>query len=143
MKNRRQILTEDVIIQKMSNIYLTLFLIQSNEATNEKEAVILGRMLLAAHIIRHVEGDHDFKNEDLFYRFVDDGPCHGKADVENRNGSDAQTVSSNGSLVDEQKGTVTEHKADITPVDCIYNQKLLNNVRPPRWINPSTETQIT
>ena len=115
------------------------FLIQSNEATNEREAVILGRMLIAAHIIRHVEGDHDFKNENLFYRFVDDGPCHGKVDMDNTNGSDAQIVSSNGSLVDEQKGTVTEHKADITPVDCIYNQKLLNNVRPPRWINPTAK----
>ena len=52
------------------------FLIHSNGVSNEKEAVIIGRILVSSNIIRHVEGDHDFKNENLFYRFIDDGPCH-------------------------------------------------------------------
>ena len=57
---------------------MVIYLIKSKLVSTEKEAVTLGRLLVASNIIRHVTGDHDFKNEQLFYRFMDDEPNHGK-----------------------------------------------------------------
>ena len=130
------------------------YLIESKEVSNEEEAIILGRMLIATNIIRHVEGDHDFKNEKLFYRFVEDEPSHGKIATDkkgkkstwadhplggnNKSNKDKSIIrSSKDAYQLNENDTITTYEAKIAPLTCKYNQQLLNNVRPSAWINPT------
>ena len=46
-------------------------IIRLNLATNEKDAVEFGNKLIQYDIIQHVLKHHTFKNEFLFYRFID------------------------------------------------------------------------
>ena len=46
-------------------------MIQLKLASNAAEAIQFGNALIDAHIVHHVEKEHKFKNEGLFYRFSD------------------------------------------------------------------------
>jgi hypothetical protein len=49
------------------------YLVDSSLAATRKDAVILGRRLaLELNLFRHVTNDHEFKDDFLFYRFLDD-----------------------------------------------------------------------
>ncbi|KAA6418572.1 MAG: mercuric reductase [Trebouxia sp. A1-2] len=53
------------------------FFLAEKYATNIADAVALGSELMAAGIFQHCLRDHPFKNEPLFYRFVDQDIFHG------------------------------------------------------------------
>ena len=53
------------------------FFLREKYAANEADAVVLGSELMAAGIFQHCLRDHPFKNEPLFYRFVEDDTFHG------------------------------------------------------------------
>ena len=53
------------------------FFLAEKYATNIADAVALGSELMAAGVFQHCLRDHPFKNEPLFYRFVDQDIFHG------------------------------------------------------------------
>lgn len=53
------------------------FFIHNNYAANVPDAVLLGSELMAQGVFQHCMRDHPFKNEALFYRFVDHDTFHG------------------------------------------------------------------
>ena len=53
------------------------FFISNNYAANVTDAVLLGSELMAQGVFQHCMRDHPFKNEPLFYRFVDHDTFHG------------------------------------------------------------------
>jgi|GEM_PF-84553 len=52
-------------------------LVEAGIALDEEDAVRVGNMLLNAGVFHHVLDEHSFKNENLFYRFMEDED-HGK-----------------------------------------------------------------
>ncbi len=53
------------------------FFLKEKYAANESDAVTLGAELMSAGVFQHCLRDHPFKNEPLFYRFVDQDTFHG------------------------------------------------------------------
>ena len=53
------------------------FFLSNNYAANVTDAVLLGSELMAQGVFQHCMRDHPFKNEPLFYRFVDHDTFHG------------------------------------------------------------------
>ena len=53
------------------------FFLAEKYAANLPDAIALGSELMAAGIFQHCLRDHQFKNEPLFYRFVDQDTFHG------------------------------------------------------------------
>uniref|UniRef100_A0A7S4KMY7 DEP domain-containing protein n=1 Tax=Paramoeba aestuarina TaxID=180227 RepID=A0A7S4KMY7_9EUKA len=49
-----------------------LWLIENGHAKTIEEALNLGNEMMENHIFHHVTYDHSFKNEELFYRFLED-----------------------------------------------------------------------
>lgn len=54
------------------------FFLSSNNAANVTDAVLLGSELMAQGVFQHCMRDHPFKNEPLFYWFVDHDIFHGR-----------------------------------------------------------------
>eukprot|EP00937_MAST-01D_sp_MAST-1D-sp2_P000302 g302.t1 len=48
------------------------WMLRSSHAKSEAEALALGNKMLQTGLLWHVTGDHDFKNQKLFYRFAAD-----------------------------------------------------------------------
>ena len=55
------------------------WLIVSKFANDEKEAVLLGQKMNEKGLFFHVCRDHEFKNEELFYRFIEQDRDRGHA----------------------------------------------------------------
>ncbi|XP_014834120.1 PREDICTED: phosphatidylinositol 3,4,5-trisphosphate-dependent Rac exchanger 1 protein-like [Poecilia mexicana] len=59
------------------------WLIESGEISNADEGVNLGQALLENGIIHHVSDKHQFKNEQVLYRFrYDDGTYKARSELE-------------------------------------------------------------
>lgn len=131
------------------------FMVKEGIAKTKEEAIEIGQLLVASNIIKHVTGDHDFKDEKLFYRFSVDEPSHGqtkqKEDGGNWSWSDyipgAFKKSVNLNLQPDMKGLDravltaeinTEETFGISPMD-EHNQKLLDNVHPIKWEPPKPQ----
>jgi len=139
------------------------FMSKQGIAPTRVEAVNLGKLLLAANIIRHVTKDHDFKDENKFYRFTADEPSHGSK--EKKAGTNEDWSWSDfipGKCSDKQKerkytlqpathplNADVQSAVDavelapkdtfgITPMDK-YNQELLDNVHPVKWVPPQPQ----
>jgi hypothetical protein len=54
-------------------------MVEHGLAASPEAAVRLGNDLLEANFFHHVTRDHEFKNNKLFYRFLEDEPDRGKA----------------------------------------------------------------
>ena len=52
----------------------------SKNASDLEQAAMIGQFLLEAGLMHHVLREHSFKNEKLFYRFVEDEE-HGKVET--------------------------------------------------------------
>ncbi|XP_047220173.1 phosphatidylinositol 3,4,5-trisphosphate-dependent Rac exchanger 1 protein isoform X3 [Girardinichthys multiradiatus] len=81
IKDRRKKLT---IVPKcfMGNEFVS-WLIESGEISNSDEGVNLGQALLENGIIHHVSDKHQFKNEQVLYRFrYDDGTYKARSEME-------------------------------------------------------------
>ena len=53
-------------------------LIQLGIASDAHDAIAIGNLLLSQGMFSHVTKDHEFKDQELFYRFTEDDPDHGK-----------------------------------------------------------------
>ncbi|DBB17381.1 hypothetical protein WJX82_002237 [Trebouxia sp. C0006] len=130
------------------------FFLAEKYATNIADAVALGSELMAAGVFQHCLRDHPFKNEPLFYRFVDQDIFHGGVPV-TEDGKDSSWAD----LLAPQQSGASQHDARslqaslpqevvlqydqgqkqcfLSPLDS-HNVKLLDNVHPSQWTNPDT-----
>ncbi len=127
-------------------------MIERGFAIDEHDAVRLGNLLLQAGAFSHVLNEHPFKNEFLFYRFRADAD-HGKATRK----PDGSTVSwadflapfTNGGDDDDLQPRIPERDPNlgefaqdeletigVSPLDA-HNVKLLDNVHPRAWHDPT------
>ncbi|DBA68959.1 TPA: class-I pyridine nucleotide-disulfide oxidoreductase [Trebouxia sp. C0005] len=130
------------------------FFLAEKYATNIADAVALGSELMAAGIFQHCLRDHPFKNEPLFYRFVDQDIFHGGVPItEDGKGSSWADVltpqQSGGSQYGAQSLQASlpqevvlqydqgQKQCVLSPLDS-HNVKLLDNVHPSQWTNPDT-----
>lgn len=127
------------------------FLIASGAAETREDAVQLGNALSQEyHLFEHVVRDHDFKDEELFYRFLEEGERGSLS--KNKDGtevtwSDFLAPATGGTDHDSLLPTlpVADFEAicekdihaasQIWPMDS-HNTQLLNNVHPPEWKDP-------
>eukprot|EP01084_Bolivina_argentea_P102154 183055_1 len=133
------------------------YMVDNNICSTRQEAVHLGKMLLAANIIRHVTNDHDFKDEKKFYRFSSDEPSHGEKAKKNTNEdwswSDFIPGKFRKNNEEEKKYNLQPHLEELNAeveyaIDTIgikpldkYNKILLDNVHPLKWIPPKPQTK--
>jgi len=129
------------------------FLVQSGAAASRQDAVELGRALQqTSFLFEHVTRDHQFSDEYLFFRFLDEGE-RGTLKVDNQTGETVEW-----SKLLSPKISSTEHDrlwqpkfrapdfenlhpkdvhvaSQMWPMDT-YNTTLLNHVHPPDWQDP-------
>merc|ERR1711860_323747 len=53
------------------------FMVENDISSSRESAVELGKLLMAADVIRHVTNDHEFKDENKYYSFSADLRSHG------------------------------------------------------------------
>ena len=125
------------------------FLVSSGIAESREDAVMLGNALSTEyHLFEHVTRDHEFKDEKLFYKFVEEGErgTFSKKDGRPVTWSDFLAPSSGGNhesllpslplpdfeAIPKQDAHVASR---IWPLD-EHNTTLLNHVHPPGWKDP-------
>ncbi|KAI0558906.1 Pyridine nucleotide-disulfide oxidoreductase [Gracilaria domingensis] len=123
------------------------WLVTSGTAHSRADAVRLGLMMQQAGIIEHYLRDHDFKDEDLFYKFIDDSERGGVPKTEAGRlvtwADFVQTPFTAGRSLqpkmpesnDDSTNTAMEVEQSLWPLD-EQNIRLLDNVHPPEWIEP-------
>lgn len=125
------------------------FLVSSGAAETREDAVQLGTALSEEyHLFEHVARDHGFKDEPLFYRFVDEGE---RGSLSKKDGKEVTwsnfLAPSSGGTHDSLLPTLpipdfdAIPKKDVHAVSQIwpldeYNTALLNHVHPPDWKDP-------
>lgn len=128
------------------------WLVTSGTAENREDAVKLGLLMQEAGLIEHCVRDHDFKDEDLFYKFIDDherggvpqrseGHLVSWADFVstpmNRNSRTLQPRMPEAKFDDSHTSpTAAPVASAFWPMDD-QNVRLLDNVHPPEWIDSS------
>ena len=133
------------------------FLVSSGHAETREDAVALGRALESqAHLFEHVTRDHAFKDENLFFHFVDE-KRRGKVAHNETTGKSFQWSDFLSSPDQEQEHSGTNnlhpnfprpdfdaisasdvHVAKhVWPLDG-FNTELLDSVHPPNWENPKS-----
>eukprot|EP01083_Nonionella_stella_P070125 187448_1 len=160
-KDRKYLLTE------YKNCFIgseaVTYMVESGISDCRQNAIHLGQMLLAANIIRHVTKDHDFKDANKFYIFSGDEPSHGakakKSTNEDWSWSDfipgrgrhaveerkynlqpqIEELSEEVSTAQDADDLAPKETFGITPMD-EYNQTLLDNVHPLKWVPPKPQT---
>jgi len=130
-------------------------LISSGQAPSRADAVALGQALQATYLFEHVTRDHQFKDERLFYRFLDEkergtykiDAATGQAvnwsnflAPASAHGEDASDSSSlQPSLPQPDLEALSSNDVHVAskvwPLD-ENNIALLNNVHPPEWQDP-------
>ena len=125
------------------------FLVSRSYSRNEHDAVKLGNCLIEMGVFAHVTKDHEFKNEELFYRFAAHGG-HGmkamKPDGSKLSWADAilRPDSEGAAAAGLQPGmpewdqvgfTAGVKDVNVRPLD-EHNIKLLDNVHPATWTDP-------
>lgn len=126
-------------------------MVEADIAMDAEDALHIGNLLLAAGIFDHVEKEHDFKNEHLFYRFASDED-HGK--VASRSGggkvswsdfipaiTKESSLSLQAALPEKDTDYAELQQVDldtcgVTPLD-EHNSRLLDNVHPKSWVDPT------
>lgn len=124
-------------------------LIKLEYAKSEWEALAFGNMLMDCGVFKHVTGDHNFKDEKLFYRFSSHSRSHGSVAKRNDGsawswsdylagnsigqGEEAKTLQAK--LPDRDIGAPLEKSFKVTPVDD-HNIRLLDAVHPAKWVSP-------
>ncbi|CAN8067138.1 unnamed protein product [Agarophyton chilense] len=122
------------------------WLVTSGTAQSRADAVRLGLLMQEAGLIEHCLRDHDFKDEDLFYKFIEDSERGGVPKTDGRLVSWSDFVdtpfTAGRSLQprvpesnDDSTNTATQVEQAVWPLDEL-NVKLLDNVHPPEWIEP-------
>ena len=125
------------------------FLMSSGAAEAREDAVQLGNALSEEyHLFEHVTRDHDFKDDRLFYRFVDEGERGSFSKKEGKavTWSDFLAPASGGhhdsllpTLPVPDFEAISKKDAhavsQVWPLD-EYNTTLLNHVHPPDWKDP-------
>eukprot|EP01091_Cochliopodium_minus_P018656 TRINITY_DN7627_c0_g1_i1.p1 TRINITY_DN7627_c0_g1~~TRINITY_DN7627_c0_g1_i1.p1 ORF type:complete len:383 (+),score=98.34 TRINITY_DN7627_c0_g1_i1:49-1197(+) len=75
-KGFRSRIKESILNFSFTNVFLSSdlidFMITNKEARDVSEAIQLGNLLLDFDFIHHINDQHNFKNEYLFYKFRDD-----------------------------------------------------------------------
>ncbi|KAI0560228.1 Pyridine nucleotide-disulfide oxidoreductase [Gracilaria domingensis] len=123
------------------------WLVTSGSAQSRADAVRLGLLMQEAGIIEHCLRDHDFKDEELFYKFIEDSERGGVPKTEAGRlvtwADFVQTPFSAGRSLqpkvpesnDDSTNLALEVEQSVWPMD-EENIKLLDNVHPPEWIEP-------
>lgn len=126
-------------------------MITSGTVESRQDAVKLGLMMQEAGLIEHCVRDHDFKDEELFYKFIEDEERGGvpKLAQQGRLFSWADFMSSQMKTAqnllpkfDNTNNNSTTVELGGNGVDSMYwplddqNVKLLDNVHPAGWIPP-------
>ena len=130
----------------------TDWLVSSAAARDRDQAVMIGKVLVGAGYIHHVTRDHDFKDQELFYRFAADEDHGRRASFE-----DAREVSWSEFLGPAHSSSRKESRLpalseyDEHPIDLAiedtkgiepadeHNAELLDQVHPRDWVNPEPE----
>lgn len=137
------------------------FLVTSGAAASRQDAVNLGQALLSElHVFEHVTRDHDFADEKLFYRFLDENE-RGAVSVDEsgkkaswadflapatgdrmKNENEKDSFLPHLPLPDFEAISLKDaHVASkIWPLD-EYNTTLLNHVHPPDWKDPTPNSK--
>ncbi len=124
-------------------------------AASEEDAVHIGNLLLDAGVFQHVQKEHRFKNEYLFYRFAAAGaPGDPGPSPEGRSVSWADFIPAPGPVrgrkpdetlqpaipePDPELAAMTQDDLDtkgVAPLD-EHNAKLLDHVHPRNWDDPA------
>lgn len=132
-------------------------LIKNEMAATRIDAVDIGQLLLDAGYINHVTRDHDFKDKDLYYRFTaheDHGATKGSAEEKEKgqsgtwakflgSGYNTRDISLQAELPEYEAYVGDRHppeavNVNVTPLD-EHNVRLLDNVKPTDWKNPSAK----
>jgi len=126
------------------------YFIDSGQAPSRDDAVELGRALKAAHLFEHVTRDHDFNDDYLFYRFLDDKE-RGTFNVDETTGQSIEwsnfLMPSGGSSSSGRTGSSLLPQLPLADFEALnpndihvasrvwpldeYNTTLLNHVHPP------------
>ena len=128
------------------------WLVDSGIASDVHQAISIGNALMEAGYFHHVVREHDFKNEELYYRFASDekhGEVRRRADGALVSWLDVLDPDFGGVQTDrgnrqanldhdeaERDDMVRTPDLGVHPVD-EYNAELLNNVHPRAWISPA------
>lgn len=124
------------------------YLLSKGVSATREGCVQIGNLLLQARVFVHCLRDHPFLDREYFYRFTqdeshggkvvkDDGEAFGWADfLGSKLPATKVNIQPSQIELDEESKQV-ESILDVAPIDCQYNQKLLNNVHPPAWKNPT------
>ncbi len=127
-------------------------LVEEGIALDAEDAVRIGNMLLDAGVFHHVLGEHAFKNEKLFYRFISDED-HGSV-ARKPDGSavswadfiapltrpDAQDLNLQPEIPERDPDLASFEQVDleahgVSPLD-EHNTRMLDLLHPKEWIDP-------
>lgn len=121
------------------------WLVTSGITGNREDAVRLGQTLQQSGYIEHCVREHPFKDEDLYYRFIEDTDRGGVAKRGAHAVSWADFLSSSSGMSECMQPELPSsdaipdtaaHVASHTWPKDEHNVKLLDNVHPPEWIDP-------
>jgi len=130
------------------------YLIQAGHAETRSDAVELGNILMSnLYSFEHVTRDHEFKDESLFYRFLAENERGARG--KNADGGSLHWVhflapttlnpqsSMQPDFAPEDYEAIPDNDKHIVsqvwPLDD-YNRTLLDNVHPPAWQDPPSDT---
>lgn len=132
-------------------------MIEAGLAADEEDAIQLGNIMLQAGVFHHVQRDHSFKNDYLFYRFAT-GEDHGSLAPAAKGGPAVRWSDFLGTLTARQDGEeslqpgvpgpapelaameqIDLANVGISPLD-EHNAMLLDNVHPKQWVDPQPKT---
>ena len=128
-------------------------LIEEGIASDEDDAVRIGNMMLGAGVFHHVLDAHEFKNEELFYRFMSDedhGEVGRKPDgtavswadfIEPLAPSEKRSFSLQPEIPERDPEMASFEQVEleaigVSPLD-EHNTRFLDLLHPKEWVDPS------
>ena len=128
-------------------------LVEEGIASDEEDAVRIGNMMLGAGVFHHVLDAHEFKNEELFYRFISDedhGEVARKPDGTTVSWSDfIEPLTPSGKRSFSLQPEIPERDPQMASFDQVelesigispldeHNTKFLDLLHPKGWVDPS------
>jgi len=124
------------------------YLLKLGVAETREGCVQVGNLLMGARVFVHCVRDHPFLDQEYFYRFTtdeahgekvqkNDGEVFGWSDFLGKNMATSDLKLQPSQVELDEETMQVESVLDIAPLDCLHNQKLLNNCHPPMWKNPT------
>ena len=127
-------------------------LVKEGIASHEEDAVRIGNMMLNAGVFHHVLDAHEFKNENLFYRFLvdeDHGTVARKPDgsavswadfIAPLTPAEDQILTLQPEIPERDPNLASFSQVDletcgVSPLD-VHNTKFLDLLHPKKWVNP-------